>query len=96
MSPLKQKNIDQLVLGCTHYPFLTDEINKIVDGSIKVVETAIPVTTQLKKKLASYELLTEDGIKGNSQFYSTNASPELEKTMSNLWQNDIQLRALPQ
>lgn len=37
LKPLIQKNIDCLVLGCTHYPILKRAIKKIVGSGVKVV-----------------------------------------------------------
>jgi len=35
IDPLKDKGIDALILGCTHYPLLKSEIEKIIDSGIK-------------------------------------------------------------
>jgi len=51
IDPLLKKNIDTIVLGCTHYPFLKNQIKEIVGEQVKVIDTAIAVTLELKRKL---------------------------------------------
>ncbi len=53
LSTFKDKGIDTLVLGCTHYPLLKSSINKFFEGKINIVdsakETADTVSALLKK-----------------------------------------------
>lgn len=50
LAPLLAANIDTLVLGCTHYPYLSTEIRSIVGDAVTIVsaETIVPA------KLADY------------------------------------------
>ena len=49
-----ESGIDQLVLGCTHYPFLIPLILKIVPPRINVVDPAPAVARQVRKVLEEY------------------------------------------
>ena len=40
INPLLDEDIDVLVLGCTHYPFLTEHIKRIVGSKIKIIDPA--------------------------------------------------------
>ena len=40
IDPMLEAGADHIVLGCTHYPFLTEEIEKICDGRAVVVNPA--------------------------------------------------------
>jgi glutamate racemase len=52
LAPLKQKNIDTLVLGCTHYPLLKDLIqHRIGRKSVRLIDSSIEVAFTLKKYL---------------------------------------------
>ena len=93
--PLEEKNIDKLVLGCTHYPFLSEQINKLTQNSIELVETATPVTKQLKRRLSECGILSTISKAGVNRFYSTKANSELEITMQALWKGEIKLSPLP-
>jgi len=53
LKPLKEKRIDTLIFGCTHYPFLKDFIRKVMESKVKFVdpsrETVLGVKEILKK-----------------------------------------------
>lgn len=59
--PLLNHNIDTLVLGCTHYPFVKDSIQHIIQTQttqpINIIDTGKPVTEQLIHLLDQYHLL---------------------------------------
>lgn len=57
LAPLQAKNIDTLVLGCTHYPMLEKPIKTILGDQVKLLDTAQPVTKQLTKLLSDNYLL---------------------------------------
>jgi len=60
MLPLMEQNTDTIVLGCTHYPFLQDAIENILNESsiktVHIIDTGIPVTRQLIRLLDQYNL----------------------------------------
>jgi glutamate racemase len=60
MFPLIQKNIDHLVLGCTHYPFLTESLKKILPSHITIIDPAPAVVKQTVKVLSENKLLSEN------------------------------------
>ncbi len=43
--PLMEKNIDVLVLGCTHYPYLIEHIKRITGPCVKIVDPAEETVT---------------------------------------------------
>lgn len=59
--PLLQKNIDTLILGCTHYPFvqalIEDIIKKNSTQPITIIDTGEPVARQLTRLLSEKNLL---------------------------------------
>ncbi len=52
----KDKNIDSVVLGCTHYCFIKDEIINVL-GDIKLIDGNLGVARQAKKMLEENNLL---------------------------------------
>lgn len=47
LSELKKKDIDTLILGCTHYPLLKQEIQKYVGPKIKLIDSATAVAFKI-------------------------------------------------
>lgn len=56
LSPFKKKDIDTLILGCTHYPLLRKVIGKVMGDRVRLVDSAVPTALKLKS------LLEEKGI----------------------------------
>lgn len=48
-SKYQNKNIDTIVLGCTHYTLMRDEIQRIVGKDIKLIDSNAAVARQVKK-----------------------------------------------
>ncbi|MCX6760248.1 MAG: glutamate racemase [Candidatus Nealsonbacteria bacterium] len=84
LNPLKDKGIDTLVLGCTHYPLLEDTIEKIIDSGIKIVNPAKTAALEVKKYLEDNPDIEKQVRKGDShQFFFSDEPYNLEK-ISNL------------
>jgi glutamate racemase len=45
--------IDTLVLGCTHYPFVADELRRHTGDAVRFIETGLPVALQTRRLLAA-------------------------------------------
>ena len=70
-----EKPIDHLVLGCTHYPFLTQTLKKILPENVTIVDCSSAVAKQTHRLLDLHNLHNTNG--GMTRYYST-ATPEIE------------------
>jgi len=95
LQPLLKNNIDKLVLGCTHYPFVSTMIQEIVGEGITIMETALPVTEQLIRQLSQNNLLANGEHVFEQSFFSSEVSLHLEKLMSTLFGKNSSLQSLP-
>lgn len=68
------KDVDTLILGCTHYPLLVDAISQTVGSKINLIDSAEPTTQELKKVLEEKNLLS-DNLHPTYKFYVT-ADPQ--------------------
>ena len=69
LQPMIDRDIDYLVLGCTHYPFLIPQIKKILPDTVTIIDSGAAVAKQTHKLLSQLDGLN-DGAKGTSTFYS--------------------------
>ena len=84
IQPMLQKNIDALVLGCTHYPYLIPEIKKIIGKDIKIVDSSEAVAKQTKHILEKYSLRNlKSFTKSKHLFFSNTESEVLSKLLKN-------------
>ena len=87
VAPLLEEGVDTLVLGCTHYPFVRQLIEQIVDRAtsrpVAIVDTGEPVARQLMRLLAERGLLRTDGA-GTVTGFTTGSETALAGAFSRL------------
>lgn len=77
--------IDTLILGCTHYPFLTDAIRSIVGSEILIYEPSPAVAKHLKDRLGNQA--ADARSKGNETFYVSGLNEQRKSVANRLWGN---------
>ena len=82
LNPMVEKNIDYLVLGCSHYPYLIPQIQKIIPSHIKIIDSGEAVAKQTQKIIEQNHLLNSSKEKSSQIFY-TNSEPEVLETILN-------------
>ena len=83
LDPLIKKHIDTLVLGCTHYEFLENEIKKIVGKNIKIVSEGKIIAEKLKNYLERHSEIKTKLNKNSKITFLTTGSPEKFKILVN-------------
>jgi glutamate racemase len=79
LRPLKLRQIDTLILGCTHYPVLADQIQDKAGRRIRLVDSAVAVANQLSSHLeGAPELALTLSREGRSAFYISDVTPQFE------------------
>jgi glutamate racemase len=69
LEPLIRKNVDTLVLGCTHYPLLKRVIAKIMGKEVKLIDSAEETAREVKKILMEERLLKKPNKASFRRFY---------------------------
>lgn len=80
------KKVDQVALGCTHYPFLKTKLMEISGNKINFIDPAQAVVKQLQKILEAEKIYSDKDVKGSHKIYSSgkivnpeNLIPEIEQ-----------------
>ncbi|RZI94306.1 MAG: glutamate racemase [Variovorax sp.] len=60
----EESQIDTLVLGCTHYPFVADELRRHTGDAVQFIDTGAPVAQQTRRLLTQAAQLANDGDGG--------------------------------
>jgi glutamate racemase len=76
LEPMIAANIDYLVLGCSHYPYLIPQIKKILPKEIKIIDSGEAVARQTKNVLLERNGLNNEKNIPKAIFYS-NADPKV-------------------
>jgi len=77
LDPMLEQEIDTLVLGCTHYPFLMPLLNEILGDGVKIIDPAPAVARQVKRILVQSQLLAVDSSTPQYRFFASAAHPQL-------------------
>lgn len=67
--------VDGVVLGCTHYPFIAPQIRKVL-GDVALFDGAEGTAQQLERRLADCGLLAGSEGRGHVEFRSSNDTPD--------------------
>ena len=84
-------NIDHLILACTHYPLIHQEIKDYYKGSVKVIDSANIVVEHIANKLKKDNLLSNN-IKAEHHFYVSNYTESFEKSAQFFFKEDLKLK----
>lgn len=71
MKPFVNKNIDKLILGCTHYPLFEELIKNELGNEVEIINTGEKVANYLQEYLNSNGLENDKQHKGESTYYLT-------------------------
>lgn len=78
LEPLREQKIDTLLLGCTHYPLLTDIISYIMP-EVNIISSSEAAASSLKNELMARDMLcTQQG--GKREYYVSDKPEAFEKT----------------
>jgi glutamate racemase len=83
--------IQALILGCTHYPIIKNQISKIFNFNVEVVDSARIVSMILRDVLDKNNLLNDSGIV-NDQFFISDYTSYFEKIARMFFEGEINLK----
>lgn len=86
LTPMIAADIDYLVLGCSHYPYLIPQIEKIIPKHIKIIDSGEAVARQTERVLKE-KIGCTSSTKSNPIFY-TNSDP---KVLSDILENQYKV-----
>ena len=95
ISPLLEQGADTLVLGCTHYPFLRDLIQRLAGQGVTLIDPAEAVARELARRLAEAGRLSAASQLGQVQFFTSGDVGHAQAVMSHLWDAPLTVQALP-
>ncbi|MEW6097158.1 MAG: glutamate racemase [bacterium] len=74
LAPLKENQIDTLILGCTHYPFLKGILQEIMGDEVILIDSAVEVAQETRNVLTKNNLLRQQNPNPSYKFYVSDAS----------------------
>jgi glutamate racemase len=83
--------IQGLILGCTHYPIIKNQISKIFNFNVEVVDSARIVAMKMRETLEARNLLNDTG-KVNYKFFVSDYTDYFEKIARMFFEGEINLQ----
>jgi glutamate racemase len=81
---LKDKKIDNLILGCTHYPLLKKVIRKVINNDTDIIDSAKPTSLALNKVLVERKLLNPTPNR-TIKLFVTDIHPRMEEMIVDIF-----------
>ena len=82
IEPMLEANIDYLVLGCTHYPYLIPMLLELLPKHVKIIDSGLAVAKQTKVILEQYHLLNISQSIPQNNFFSNGNSTILKAILN--------------
>lgn len=80
---------DTILLGCTHYPLLTEAINEYYNGKVRIVDSADAAANDLKKYLTDNNLLASGDNHGSLQLYASDIASGFREQATRFLGTDV-------
>lgn len=87
-------DIESLILGCTHYPLIRNQIEQFYQGKVEILDTSEIVAHSLKALLDQHYLVNETG-EGRRQFFVSDYTQSFEQSTEIFFGRQIQLQHYP-
>lgn len=83
--------IEALILACTHYPIIKNQISKFFNFNVEVIDSARIVSLILREALEKNNLLNDSGNVAD-QFFISDYTPYFEKISRMFFEGEINLK----
>ena len=93
MAPFKEKHIDKIILGCTHYPIYEPIIREELGYEVELINTGVTVSKYLQKYLKENGLENKETIKKENIFL-TKPEKEFKKIAKNILNENLDIQAI--
>jgi glutamate racemase len=92
--PLIDKGADAIVLGCTHYPFLRSVIEEVVGPSVTIIDPAVAVAREVRRRLEIAGGLADSTHHGTERIWATGPVDRTAPVIDALWGSHVDVRPM--
>ncbi|MBN1302212.1 MAG: glutamate racemase [Melioribacteraceae bacterium] len=89
LSGLKELDIDTLILGCTHYPILSDIIQNVMGDKVKLIDSGTAASLVVEEYLNARGLRNESHQQGSYQYYVSDLPRKFKEIAERFLGNQI-------
>ncbi|RIK28844.1 MAG: glutamate racemase [Anaerolineae bacterium] len=92
LTPMLEQNIDTVVLGCTHYPFVIPLIQEIVGENVRVIDPAPAVARQVERLLEASGRRRKSSARGIVEVFTSGDPAALKSMLPILSGEEVEVR----
>ena len=96
LKPIIDAGSDTLILGCTHYPVLSDAIKKVIGEGVTLIDAGTATSESVKKYLKENNMLNEKSDNGKISFYVSDKPETFTRIASDLLGKSIDENSVEQ
>lgn len=93
MEPFKERNIDKIILGCTHYPIYEKIIREELGYEVELINTGVTVSKYLQKYLKDKGLENQEKSK-NEKIFLTKPEKHFKEIAKNILDENLDIQAI--
>ena len=90
LEPFRAAGVDTLVLGCTHYPLLTEIIGDYMGPEVKLIDVGRTCADAVARHLADLDALSGPGRTGESRYYVSDSAEDFSRLASVFLRRDVE------
>jgi len=94
LSDPELENIAALILGCTHYPLIKNQIDEFYQGKVDIVDASELVASHVKQFLVANDLAAEKLVKEH-EFYVSDFTRSFEESTKLFFEREVNLEHYP-
>jgi glutamate racemase len=95
VAPLIARGADAIVLGCTHFPFLRRVVEEVAGPSVRIIDPAVAVARELRRRLDAGGLLAPDTHRGTERVWTTGPPERSQPVVDALWGAGLIVEMMP-
>ena len=92
LEDFEDKNIDSIILGCTHYPLLKNVIKRVIGDKVAIVDPALETARRMKRYLEENNMLNDNG--GMHKFYVSDKNEKFDFLSSLVLQQNCNVKEI--
>lgn len=89
LSPMIEAGVDTLILGCTHYPVLSDAIRRVMGEDVTLINAGVSTAQAVKETLSNNGLLNESSSVSKQEYFVSDITPSFPAIAGLLLGKDI-------
>lgn len=89
LKELRDAEVDTIILGCTHYPLLTDVIREIVGEGVALIDSGAAAADFAREDMERLGILSDKNEKGTAKFFVSDSTENFSELGSMFLQKEI-------